>query len=170
MEVRVVRSRKRRKTISASVEAGQLVVRIPSTFSKAQEQKWVDRMYERVTRKLTAKKKPDPDQLTERTEALNRRYFEGKLRFSIAWVSNQKSRWGSCTSLTGEIRLSEQLKPFPAYVIDYVIVHELAHILEANHGPRFWELVNVYPQTERARGFLEGYALARQWDGAEDNF
>ena len=50
----------------------------------------------------------------------------------------------------------------PAFVVEYVLVHELAHLVQASHGPEFWALVNRYPKTERARGYL--MAL-----GGEDN-
>ena len=50
--------------------------------------------------------------------------------------------------------VSARLAAYPRWVLDYVIVHELAHLVEASHGPAFWELVNRYPLAERARGYL----------------
>lgn len=161
MEVQVVRSAKRRKTISATIEQGVLVVRLPARLTRAQEQYWVERMRARFARREEPSTNPEPP-LMRRAQALNQRYFGGKLKFSIDWVTNQKQRWGSCTPDSGRIRLSHELLKLPAYVIDYVIVHELAHLLEANHSQRFWALVKAYPQAEKAIGFLEGYHWARQ--------
>ncbi|MBT9582952.1 M48 family metallopeptidase [bacterium] len=158
--MQVVRSAKRRKTISASLEQGVLVVRLPARLTKAQEQYWVDRMRSRFEKRGQVEAPETP--LQRRAEAINRRYFEGKLRFKVDWVNNQNSRWGSCSPDSGRIRLSHELLKLPGYVVDYVIVHELAHLIEANHSPRFWALVKVYPQAERAIGFLEGYQWARQ--------
>jgi predicted metal-dependent hydrolase len=161
LDVRVVRSAKRRKTISATIEQGVLVVRLPARLSRAQEQYWVDRMRTRFERR--EKPAADPETpLMRRAQLLNRRYFGARLKFSIDWVTNQKQRWGSCTPESGRIRLSHELLKLPAFVIDYVIVHELAHLLEANHSERFWALVKAYPQAEKAIGFLEGYHWARQ--------
>ncbi len=78
---------------------------------------------------------------------------------SIRWVTNQNSRLGSCTPSDGTIRISHRLGKAPAFVRDYVIVHELAHLLEANHGPNFWKLVYRFPKTERARGYLMAMGL-----------
>lgn len=160
MDVQVVRSAKRRKTISASLEQGVLVVRLPARLTKAQETYWVDRMKLRFEKCGPIEAPETP--LQRRAELINQRYFEGKLRFQVDWVTNQNSRWGSCSPDSGRIRLSHELLKLPAYVVDYVIVHELAHLIEANHGPRFWALVKVFPQAERAIGFLEGYQWARQ--------
>jgi predicted metal-dependent hydrolase len=75
-------------------------------------------------------------------------------------VDNQNRRWGSCTPADRTIRLSSRLRTMPEYVVDYVLVHELAHLLEPGHNDRFWSLVAGYPRAERARGFLEGIEQA----------
>jgi hypothetical protein len=80
-------------------------------------------------------------------------------------VDNQHRRWGSCTPADRSIRLSSRLRSMPEYVVDYVLVHELAHLIEPSHDPRFWALVARYPRAERARGFLEGVELARHEPG-----
>lgn len=159
MEVRVVRSAKRRKTISATLEEGVLVVRLPARLTRAQEREWVEKMRARFEKRHLVEAPETPIQ--RRAEWLNRRFFGGELQFALEWVDNQKTRWGSCSPDTGRIRLSSQLSRFPSYVVDYVIVHELAHLIEANHGPRFWALVQRYPLAEKAIGFLHGYQWAR---------
>ncbi|MBT5710969.1 M48 family metallopeptidase, partial [Candidatus Poribacteria bacterium] len=75
------------------------------------------------------------------------------------FVTNQNQRFGSCTPAHGTIRLSERLRRYPEWVLDYVVVHELAHLIHPNHAPDFWEVVNRYPLTERARGFLIAVSL-----------
>ena len=159
MEVRVVRSPKRRKTITARLESGTLVVLLPARMSLTQEKYWIERMRQRFEKRAPVADCEGP--LQRRAERLNRLYFEGKLRYSIEWVTNQKHRWGSCTPGSSTIRLSHELQSLPTFCLDYVIVHELAHLLEANHGPRFWALVRRYPHADRAIGFLEGYHWAR---------
>ncbi|MEZ5255672.1 MAG: M48 family metallopeptidase [Ilumatobacteraceae bacterium] len=72
----------------------------------------------------------------------------------IRWADNMTTRWGSCTPATATIRISTRLAAFPDWVLDYVIVHELAHLVVSGHGPRFDALVARYPRSERAIGFL----------------
>jgi predicted metal-dependent hydrolase len=79
---------------------------------------------------------------------------------SVRWVDNMTQRWGSCTTGTGAIRLSHRLQEMPAWVVDYVLLHELAHLLEAHHNKRFWAWVDRYPRAERAKGYLEGVSAA----------
>ena len=79
---------------------------------------------------------------------------------SVRWVSNQNSRWGSATPAEGTIRLSDKLRPMPQWVIDYVLLHELAHLLVAAHNAAFWQLLEAYPETHRAKAFLEGVSFA----------
>ena len=120
----------------------------------------------RVSRVVSAAPK-----LAARAKALSDRYLGGRARpAGIRWVTNQNTRWGSCTPATGQIRLSHRLRDMPAWVIDYVIVHELAHLLESGHGPRFAALCAAYPLTPKAEGFLEGaaYAAGLPCDRAED--
>jgi predicted metal-dependent hydrolase len=97
----------------------------------------------------------------ERAAALNERYLGGcATPASVRWVDNQLTRWGSCTPADRSIRLSTRLQGLPPWVVDYVLVHELAHLVEVGHTAAFWSLVDRYPKAERARGFLEGYAAA----------
>jgi len=86
----------------------------------------------------------------------------------VRWVSNQRTRWGSCTIDDASIRLSDRLQGMPEWVIDYVLLHELAHLLEPSHGPEFWELLAPYPDLEQAKGFLDGWSLALQRAGVTE--
>jgi predicted metal-dependent hydrolase len=92
--------------------------------------------------------------LAARAQELGESYLEGVRVEDIAWIETQKSRWGYCSPSESQIRLSLALADYPTWVRDYVIVHELAHLIVDDHSDRFWELVNRYPLTERARGFL----------------
>ena len=87
---------------------------------------------------------------------------------SIRFVDNQKSQWGSCTPANSEIRLSSRLTQFPSWVLDYVIVHELAHLVEFHHNAKFLALVDQYPKAERARGFLIGVHYAPDGNDVDD--
>lgn len=154
MDVRIIRSQKRRKTIQARKVGETLEVRAPATMSDAELEPHVAKLVARMERR-TAKAGLDDDALEKRARELNRQYFDGRLQWQwIRWVTNQDKRYGSCTPAQGTIRMSHRLAEMPSFVLDYVIVHELAHLLEANHGPQFWKLVNRFPKTERARGYL----------------
>lgn len=97
----------------------------------------------------------------QRATELSAMYLNGRaVPATVRWVSNQNSRWGSATPADKSIRLSMKLKTMPQWVVDYVLLHELAHLLFSGHGPEFWELLAPYPQTERAKAFLEGVAFA----------
>jgi hypothetical protein len=110
-------------------------------------------MRARLERRLH-RARPTDRRLEERARALNRRYFAGRLRWASIAYAEQSSRWGSCTFGAGVIRISTRAADLPAWVLDYLLVHELAHLEVPHHGPRFWALVNAYPYTERARGYL----------------
>jgi predicted metal-dependent hydrolase len=104
------------------------------------------------------------DYLAERANRLNERYFGGQLSWnSIRWVSNMRRRLGSCTNggpTDGDIRISDRIRGWPEWVIDYVVAHEIVHRTHPNHSRAFWEMLSAYPRTERARGFIEGVSFA----------
>jgi predicted metal-dependent hydrolase len=157
-EVEVRRSRRRRRTVSAYREEGRTVVLIPAAFSRRQEQEWVATMVARLERQ-DRRRRPSDTLLARRAADLSDRYLDGRAQpASVAWVDNQTSRWGSCTPADGTIRISSRVRGMPSWVLDYVLLHELAHLIQPRHGPRFWALLESYPRTERARGFLEGVA------------
>lgn len=159
-EIEVRRSARRRRTVSAYRENGRTIVLIPAGFTREQEREWVTTMVGRLAAKGQRGRRSD-EGLAGRAAELSRLHLGGLARpVSVAWVDNQRSRWGSCTPSRGSIRISSRLREMPPWVLDYVLVHELAHLLQPSHGPQFWALVAAYPHTERARGFLEGYSAA----------
>ncbi len=163
--VEIVRSARRRKTVSAELKGGVLVVRAPAAMSDAELTPIVEKLKKRLERRARPIAQTD-EELEKTAVRLNKRYFDGKLRWqSIRYVKNQTKRFGSCTPSRGTIRISDRLATMPKWVRDYVIVHELAHLKEANHGPRFWKLVNRYPLTERARGYLMAVGLEEESGG-----
>ncbi|WP_370523926.1 M48 family metallopeptidase [Cellulomonas sp. APG4] len=159
-EVVVRRSRRRVRTVTAFREDGRTVVAIPARFTRTQEREWVVRMVTKLVAQ-ERRRRPSDEKLAARAQTLSERYLDGRARpTSVAWVSNQGRRWGSCTPADGTIRISTRVQGMPTWVLDYVLLHELTHLLHAGHGPEFWAALGAYPRTERARGFLEGVAHA----------
>lgn len=152
--VKVIRSRRRRKTVEARLNAGTLEVLAPARMSDADLAPIIAKLTRRLARRTRRAPQSD-DELQQRAQQLNHQYFGDRFRWqSIRYVGNQQRRYGSCTPSMGTIRISDRVAALPPWVRDYVIVHELCHLAEANHGPRFWQLVNRYPRAERARGYL----------------
>ena len=148
--------------MTAYRESGRTVVLIPAAFSPAEERRWVAQMVARLQTREERRRRSlgGDDELMARARALSAAHLDGTPQpASVRWVDNQNRRWGSCTPADGTIRLSSRLRAMPEYVVDYVLVHELAHLVEPSHDARFWSLVARYPLAERARGFLEGVEL-----------
>lgn len=85
----------------------------------------------------------------------------GNLKLSPSRISirDQSSRWGSC-STTGALSFSWRLILAPPTILDYVAAHEVAHLAEMNHGPRFWRLVEKsMPRMDEARRWLRTYGM-----------
>lgn len=152
--IEVLRSTRRKKTISAEIVGDVLVVSIPHRMSRAEEHEWVSKMAARMSERKRRDRLNEEGSLTRRARELSDRYVDGVMPSEISWVNNQKSRWGSCSHDDRAIRLSLELASYPTWVRDYVIVHELAHLIVPDHSDEFWEIVERYPLTERARGFL----------------
>ena len=160
--VRIITSERRKKTISGRLVDWQtLEIRAPANLAGAELDRAVADLVARMSRRRARQRdfRSDAD-LQARAERHNRAYFDGALSWrSIRFVSNQTQRFGSCTPANGTIRISDRLKGVPDFVLDYVIVHELAHLIESNHSPRFWSLVYRFDKTERARGYLMAMAM-----------
>ncbi|RKN47115.1 M48 family metallopeptidase [Streptomyces hoynatensis] len=160
--VEVRRSSRRRRTVSAYREGDRTIVMIPARMTADEERRWVSVMLDKLAAQED-RRILDDDDLRRRAAELSDRYLQGRARpDSVRWVTNQNARWGSCTPALGSIRLSHRLQGMPEYVVDYVLLHELAHLLVPGHGPGFWRLLDRYPRTERARGFLEGVVAAER--------
>lgn len=162
MKVEVIRSARRRKTVQARLVDGVVRIHIPASLSQADEQRWVAEMVKRMERRNAGAE----IDLEQRARLLARQ-LDLKEPTSIRWVGNQETRWGSCTPRDGTIRISSKLTREPLWVVDYVIVHELAHLSVPGHGPRFWQLVNRYRLAERARGFLMARGMESEPDDAD---
>jgi predicted metal-dependent hydrolase len=158
--------------VTAYRERDTIVVLIPQRMSKADEQTFVRDMVRKVLAREARASAPRGDEaLIARARELAETYLAPALDqmpepTAVSWVTNQQQRWGSCTPSTGLIRLSHRLQPLPVWVVDYVLLHELAHLVEPTHSDRFWNLVDRYPAAEKAKGYLEGY-LAGQGREAE---
>jgi len=154
---RVIRSARRTRSVQARLVGGVAEIRIPAHFTAAQEREVVGEMLAKLERKTKARPLDDAS-LRSRADSLNATVLDGQARIgSIRWVSNQRSRWGSCTVSTGDIRISDRLKEVPDYVLDAVIVHELTHTFIPDHSREFYEWADRAPRAERARGYLEAY-------------
>lgn len=158
--VEVTRSARRRRTVGSRLVGDTLRIAIPSWMSAVEEQRWVETLTARYRRRQAA----DRIDLGERAVTLARRHDLPRPR-EIRWVDDMTTRWGSCTPSTGTIRLSSRLARYPDWVVDYVIVHELAHLEHADHSPAFWRLVHRYPRAERAIGYL----IAKSGDAEDED-
>lgn len=156
------RSARRRRSLQARREDGVIVVTVPAALSAAECERLVPGLVERLRkREAGGRRRGDVD--LERAAARLAEELAPDLPLlarlsSVTWSTRQNHRWGSCTTATGDIRLSDRLRTMPAWVVDYVVFHELLHLAEANHTPRFHELMRRYPKHDLAKGFLHGVA------------
>jgi predicted metal-dependent hydrolase len=154
-QITVIRSTRRKRTIQTKYANGHLSIYLPAGMSKSEENKWITKMIKRNEQSEQKRLLRKSDcWLLERAQLFNKKYFNGELDFSITYVLNQNTRFGSCTTADKTIRISEKVKTMPSWVQDYIIIHELTHLLYPDHSKQFWEKVNQYPYAERAKGYL----------------
>lgn len=166
-KVEVRRSQRRHRTVTAYWNDDTLVVLIPARMTRAEEKHWVAEMERKLQRsepRRPASPKTSDEALLARCALLSGKYLGGTaVPASVRWVPPMRTRWASCTPVDATIRVSERLRKVPPWVLDYVLVHELAHLREPGHDAAFWALVQRYPKTERAIGYLEGLSAAAGW-------
>lgn len=152
--------------MSAHWSGDSVVLQVPARMSAREVKRWETELVAKLvasrSRATAAGRRRSSDEyLGERAQHLSRTYLDGRARpTSITWSSRQNTRWGSATPATGSIRISDRLRSAPEWVIDSVVLHELCHLLEANHGPAFRALEARSPDTAKAQAFLDGAAWA----------
>ncbi len=165
--IEIHRSQRRRRSASASARDGVIVVRLPAGMSPHDEQQTVSRLVRKVTGQQKAAERGGDDALHQRANALADRYLDGVRATSVRWSSRMTRQHGSCTPSDGTIRISSELARAPDYVLDAVLVHELAHLHVSGHTAAFKQLLNRYPHAQRAQGWLEGHAAGMLDAGVE---
>jgi len=155
-EVEIRTSARRRKTGVAFWEGGHVVVVVPERMSRTARDGFADQLVKQLLQRSGRRHASDAG-LATRAAALADQYLGGVRPSSIRWSSRQQRRWGSCSLHSREIRIASRLQTVPEWVLDGVIVHELAHLLEAGHTARFHEIADRYPRQREAHTYLDGF-------------
>jgi len=144
---------------------GSLLLRVPHRLPNRRVAALLEQVASQLDNSIRFHGQRNDTVLHQRAEMINKKYFNDKIEWNaICWVGNMQSRLGSCTRggpTDGQIRISDKIKDWPNWVVDYVIAHELLHRKHPNHSATFWnELKAAYPLTEQARGFVLGVSFA----------
>jgi predicted metal-dependent hydrolase len=156
-DIKITRSLKRRKTIGAQLINNILHVYAPHNISDEKLDKIIISFKQRFTNSLLKKKLNNEKPLKEIAEIINKKYLKNRLdisSISIEYVTGQTHKFGCCNYQNKSIRISHQIAKMPDWVRDYVIMHELSHLIEPNHSKLFWDIVSEYKLAERAKGYL----------------
>ena len=165
-KVEVRRSKRAKRIVTAHRDNEKTVVTVPTRMAKRDIADYVNELVTRLDDR--DERSTSQALLEQRARRLSKQYLGQDLfqthlvPVSIRWVTNQNARWGSCTPSEGTIRLSHRMVRMPTYVIDSVIIHELVHLLIADHSEAFYELMNKYPEQEKAKAYLDGFSHAQQ--------
>ncbi|MFC0247955.1 M48 family metallopeptidase [Citricoccus parietis] len=158
--VRIVRSSRRTRTISAAWRDGRVQVSVPMGLGAEAERDWARRMLKKVASRQPAGPDSDGD-LLARARKLARTWLGGEVDPSeVVWSTRQQRRWGSCTPTTGRIRIAAEVAGMPGWVLDGVLVHELVHLKHGDHSAAFHAMAERYPRQKEAMAFLNGVSHA----------
>ncbi len=166
LQVKLKRDRRLKRTMRWERMAdGSLLVRVPLRTPNRVIGPLLDEIRGQLIKAVTARTRRTDEDLHQRATRINQKYFDGQMQWNaIRWVAGMHTRLGSCSrggTTDGEIRISEKIKDWPEWVVDYVIAHELMHRKHPNHSASFWsELRAAFPLTDRARGFISGVGFA----------
>jgi len=165
-EFKVVRNQRRRRSMSAYRNAGVIEIHIPAKMSKRQELEAIPEMIAMVLRREAKERKSD-QQLLDIGLTLLKKYLPdfSTTPASINWRA-MNERWGSCTTVDRSIRISDRLIGAPAFVLNYIIFHELIHLQVPGHDDQFKYYLNRYEDQARAEAFLEGFEIGCQFGGS----
>ena len=178
--VDVVRSAKRRRGASAGLRGGRIVVRVPAGMPGRDEQMLVERLVARLVDRASAQvevpsvasmaaslpdrvearptrqpRGPRGDvELVARADAVADRWLDGMRARDVRWSHRMESRWASCSVATARVRVSHRLADAPDQVLDQILLHELAHLIVADHSPAFQALINRDPAREAVDAWL----------------
>jgi hypothetical protein len=139
--------------VTARLRSGVLELLVPATMPHSEREHWAEVMTRRLQRRVE-RARPSDERLAERARRLNDRHFDGRLRWTSIRFAEMERLWGSCTFTDGAIRIARRAASLPEWVLDYLLVHELAHLVHSDHGAEFRELESRYLLTERAKGYL----------------
>jgi len=166
MEVKIIRSRRRRRTVSARLVDDLLLINAPLILPQERLDEIVSGFKLKFARKKLKTELDKEKNLLDLASALNEKYFANKLQIkSIEYAANQNSRFGCCNYRTAKIRISHKIGLLPEWVRKYVLIHEMAHLIEPNHSRAFWNIVSRYKLTERARGYLMSASIGMREAG-----
>ena len=156
-EIRVIRSSRRKRSISAYREQGAIVISVPAKLSNSKVSQVIPEMVEKILSR-EAREKISDSELFDRAHALLQRYLPEFIvtPASVTWRA-MNERWGSCTTVDRTIRISDRLNGAPGYVVDYLLIHELIHLQVPDHGPDFELLLARFEESDKASAYLDGY-------------
>jgi predicted metal-dependent hydrolase len=153
MEVR--RTGRRKKTVAAVREGQLTVLYAPLRMPNYEIEEMAQELQQRLDQ-IDPRAYYSDQELLDRAEYLSANYlFSAAQPKSVAWSEKLTSAWGICNPLHQTINLATRLKGLPQYVIDYVLLHELVHLVCTNHGKEFDSFMKLFEKKERAEGYLD---------------